>query len=251
LKTQKNKNILITAIYSAKSIMKIAVTGRAGKDVEMLAKQIKACRHQVVKRNPEVVITLGGDGSFLWAERKYPSVPKLMIRNHSICKKCTEGEVRFLLDRLLSKKYKIKSSPKIEAVIKKKNQTIKKLAANDIVIRNKEQWHALRFTVAVNNKPLRKEYIGDGVVVATPFGSTGYFKSVAGRRFHSGIGLAFNNPTEKAKPIIMKDPVLKVAIKRNTALLSADNDPKTVSLKPGDSAEIKKSKEEFKIVQIP
>jgi len=35
--------------------------------------------------------------------------------------------------------------------------------------------------------------VGDGILVATPFGSTGYYRSITGGQFTDGLGVAFNN----------------------------------------------------------
>jgi len=52
-------------------------TQRQGpKDVLKLARQLKSLGHDVVRARPEIVISFGGDGSFLWAERTYPGRPE-------------------------------------------------------------------------------------------------------------------------------------------------------------------------------
>ena len=70
-------------------------------------------------------------------------------------------------------KYKIENQIKLEIIIKGK----KILCLNDFVLRNKNPYEAIRFTVN------GKEKIGDGVVVSTPFGSTAYFNSITKKKF--------------------------------------------------------------------
>ncbi|MBI2022824.1 NAD(+)/NADH kinase [Candidatus Daviesbacteria bacterium] len=105
----------------------------------------------------------------------------------------------------------------------------------------------LRSGLSLNNrKPRtlspRKLIIGDGVVIATAFGSTGYFKSVTGKTFETGINLAFNNTTEKIEPLFLnKWDLIKIKIIRGPAALSVDNNPKIPTLKEYDEVKIKVS----------
>ena len=91
--------------------------------------------------------------------------------------------------------------------------------------------------------------IGDGVVVATPYGSTAYFHSITGKRFPKGIYMAFNNPTKTMKPVRIKDKV-KIKIKRENAMVFADNCRKIFMLRPGDEVIIKKSREKAMFVKV-
>jgi NAD+ kinase len=231
--------------------MKIVVIGKIKKDVDMLKRRIKRCSScKIVEKNPDFVFSFGGDGSFLIAERIFPLIPKLLIRDRSLCKKCNEDKLKIVLEKLIHKQFIIKKYYKIEAKIKKQNKLIKKIAVNDIVIRNKEPYHALRFTLRINNKRINDVFIGDGIVTATSFGSTGYFYSITKKNFKEGVGVAFNNVTIKANPLIFKNPIIKLKIIRNKAVVCSDNDRRTIIIDKGDIVEIRKSKERFKIIEI-
>ncbi|MBI4020263.1 MAG: hypothetical protein HY367_02940, partial [Candidatus Aenigmarchaeota archaeon] len=45
-------------------------------------------RGVTISKDPDFVITYGGDGTILVAERKYPGVPKIPISRSRICSKC-------------------------------------------------------------------------------------------------------------------------------------------------------------------
>ena len=66
---------------------------------------------QIVERNPDYVITLGGDGTVLFSERKFPQVPKLIIKRSRICRKCDYAfsEVDKVLKKIKQGKYMIVS----------------------------------------------------------------------------------------------------------------------------------------------
>jgi len=44
-------------------------------------------------------------------------------------------------------------------------------------------------TVKVNGKVLVPNLIGDGLIVASPYGSSAYFYSIAKKKFKKGLGL--------------------------------------------------------------
>jgi len=110
------------------------------------------------------------------------------------------------------------------------------VALNEIVIHNKNPQHGIRYRVFLDKTDLGKEFIGDGLVVATPFGSTGYYRSITDSYFELGIGIAFNNSTEQADSLVVKEQrQIKVLITRGPALLYADNQTKIINLKEQES----------------
>ena len=124
------------------------------------------------------------------------------------------------------------------------------MAVNDIVIRNKNQYEAIRFNVKINNKDLNSKFIGDGIIVSTVFGSTGYFNSITKTTFTKGIGLAFNNILARTYEILKEDDVIDLILLKGQALVSADNNKKLISLKENSKIRIKKSKEKAFIVLL-
>ena len=220
--------------------MKILLTGKNIKDMEGLAKSLG---FEIVVQNPDVIISYGGDGTLLTSERIYPKIPKLPIRDSSICKKCPSHEEKVLLKKLLEQKLQIKEYQKLETTIL--YQTF--YALNDFVIRNSIPIHAIRFQTT----PYDKLTIGDGIVISTPFGSTGYFKSITGKTFKDGFGLAFNNTTEKVAPCFFKneDKVIFKLI-RGTATLSFDNNPDLLKVDEGSEIIFKLSDQKAKIYEL-
>ena len=192
---------------------------------------------------PDVVICFGGDGTLLHAERLHEGVPKLVIKDGSICKTCNTGNLGAILKKFFKGEYIIKTEPKLEA--KTKNQTL--IATNDVVIRNADQHHAIRFEIKTNNKTAKA--IGDGVVISTAFGSTAYYNSITRTTFKEGIGIAFNNTTEEIKPINTKNKITFV-LKRNKAYITSDNKSKKITLSEGDAVVVQRSKQTIKIIQI-
>lgn len=217
--------------------MRVILTGKNSKDIEKLVKKLG---FEIVTEDSDVVLSYGGDGTLLSAERKYPGIPKLPIRDSLICKKCPEHNDEVLLKKLISNRLQLKVYRKLETEILFK----KFYALNDFVVRNSFPIHAIRFDA--NDKFL----IGDGIVIATPFGSTGYFKSITGKTFDSGFGIAFNNTTQEVSPLILKaGNVVNFRLKRGKATLSFDNSPDIFNIDEGSELIFKLSDQVAKIYE--
>ena len=85
--------------------------------------------------------------------------------------------------------------------------------------------------------------IGDGVIIATVFGSTGYYKATGGKIFEKGIGISFNNlhNIDEESFVVKENSVVKLAIIRGPAWLLADNNDNFIELDAGDTVTVKRS----------
>lgn len=234
--------------------IKVAIVGAGKWDVARLLAQhgLKSS-----SRHPDIVISYGGDGTALEAERQYPGVPRLLIRNSLICRQCshhTIQEIEMALEMLAKGQYTVKEEMKIEASVRGRKK--KMVALNEFNIHYIPPT-ALRMNVSVNGKRLlatrhrhderthllHDVFIGDGLVVSTPHGSKGYFKSITHRAFGKGIGIAFNNTVQSAKPSIARpQDTVQVTIVRGPGALYADNIRKFIALRDDDTIMICRDK---------
>lgn len=244
-----------------------------GKHASLVKKLCRKHGFAVDGRKPDLVVTFGGDGTILHSERLYPGVPKLCARFSQHCLKCGVGtffhsklhhgeHVNLLhsaaaleeaLKKIASKKnekIKVKMEEKLEAVVKRRGKKVfRTTALNEIQVHNKNPLHAIRGVACAGSDC--RTFIGDGVIVSTPFGSTAYFYSVTGKSFEKGVGIAFNNPTKKTPPIFsdLKGKSARIFIERRNGLLIADNDPKMFLLEAADEILVKKSGKKALFVQ--
>lgn len=189
---------------------------------------------------PEFVVSYGGDGTIMRAEYQYPGVPKIILQGSRICKKCSNLSNEEILQKVKKGKYKIKKHFKLQ--VKAKNKVL--TAMDGILVHNKDPRHGIRYKVEISGKSIGHEIIGDGVVVATPFGATGYYRSITDSVFEVGIGVAFNNSTEQADHMVLReDAEIKLHITRGIAEVFADNQKEYIELDDGDEVVIKKSNE--------
>lgn len=225
--------------------MKTLIVGKETAEVEKKAKDMG---FELVTENPDVIISYGGDGTLLSAERQYPSIPKLPIRNSKICIKCPKHEEEILLKGLYEGRLLLGIFKKLETIIFYK----KIYALNDFVIRNIEPIHAIRFKIFQDDIPTGPLYIGDGIVLATSFGSTAYFKSITGESFEDPQkwALALNNTTENIGPDYPEDDdQIGFKLVRGKATLSFDNSPEIFTIDEGSEISFKLSDQAARIYE--
>ena len=238
--------------------MRVLLYSKFGQYPQNLEQFVKDSGLDIVKENPDVVITFGGDGTLLGAERDFPAVPKLPLKESGIGYHAIQKPIEETLELFTGNKLQIRQYFKLEVTFGEK----KFLALNEVTIRNSLPTSALRFSVESHpeQRPINIGHvegsptilIGDGLIVSTPYGSSGYFYSVTRKTFESGIGLAFNN-VHNANPqhqILDESAEIKVKILRGPGQLAVDNNPDLIDLLETAEITIKKSPEFAKIFTI-
>jgi NAD+ kinase len=205
---------------------------------------------KLVEENPDFVVCYGGDGTVLFSERMFPEVPKLIIKTSRACRMYDYAldDLRKLLSKIKAGDYRIHTEMKLETTAKGERL----VGLNEIQVHLKLPIYAVRFSLSADGKEY-DELIGDGVIVATPFGSTGYYKATGGKSFKTGIGVSFNNlhNTNATSFVVPEDSVVKLTISRGPAWLLADNNEKFVELEAGDSVTVRKSGSVANFIYFP
>ncbi len=220
------------------------------RDPSKVRKVLVAEGFEVVEENPDFIVCYGGDGTVLFSERKFPEVPKLIIKTSRACRMYDYdlSDLRGLLSKIKAGNYQIHTEMKLETVAKGERL----VGLNEIQIHLKLPIYAVRFSLSADGKE-HKELIGDGVIVATPFGSTGYYNATGGESFEKGIGISFNNLHNKnAKSFVVpEDLVVKLTVTRGPAWLLADNNENFVELDAGDAVTVRKSESVANFIYFP
>ena len=211
-----------------------------------LVKAVEKAKVKIDRQRPDYVITYGGDGTILKAENKFPGIPKVPIRNSRICSMCVaygKDNINFVLEKLSKKNFTLERMNKVEATFKGKRP----VATNEIQIHNKDPRVAIRFNLETNNQKLQ-ELIGDGLIFATAFGSTAYYRSLGLEPFKKGVRIGFNNVYPHREPIKLDSSAFVEVVRENGLLLCDNTD--MIILKPGDKVEVKESKEQAVFVRL-
>ena len=168
--------------------MKVKIIGISDA-VNQLRPRLEQYDCKVVDCSPELIITYGGDGALLGAERDYPNIPKLPLRATALC---PEHSIESQLEDFFANR--LKTSELIKLCGTAQGQPL--LGINDIFIHNQDPVSAVRYRIWIDDELYAKEIVGDGVGIATVHGSTAYYRSITHSIFRIGIGLAFCNSTE-------------------------------------------------------
>ena len=195
---------------------------------------------KIADNKPDFILCYGGDGTVLFTERTIPEIPKLIIKTSRVCRKFdyTLKQLKNLLSNIKKGNYCLHKKMKLEVEAKGK----KLVGLNEIQIHLKLPIYAVRFSLSVNGRDY-KELIGDGVIIATVFGSTGYYKATGGKSFEKGIGISFNNlhNIDEESFVVKENSVVKLAIIRGPAWLLADNNENFIELDAGDTVSVRRS----------
>lgn len=125
------------------------------------------------------------------------------------------------------------------------------VAVNEVQLHNDDPRHAIRFTVTLNGQE-GQSVIADGAILASAFGSTGYFQSVTGQTFEKGFGFALINPAKKANPIFLHvSDVVTIRLERGPATVYADNDPTSIPAKVGSTVTFRASAQKARVIVFP
>lgn len=141
-----------------------------------LSEVARGCGIEVVDpsvRTPDAVIALGGDGTMLSAVHLFPGIPLLGLNLGSLGYLATVEESHFedAIKALAEGRYSIsrRMALSVRGVC----------ALNDVVVSRGVSGHATRLDFKVDGKKVTR-FVADGLVIATPTGSTAYSLAAGG-----------------------------------------------------------------------
>lgn len=201
---------------------------------------------RVVEEDPEVVVCYGGDGTLLAAELIWPGVPKAPILNSRRGHRCIPHPPEEVVAALARGTLSANDYTKIECVVASegcKEPGALLVALNEFNVHMGRINSAVRFQIWLNDEAYDdgNEFVGDGFVVCTPFGSTAYFAQLTRGIFTTGIGIAFKATRERIDHLVVPaDVEIRLLITRGPAELAHDSSHEYVSLAAGDELTIRR-----------
>jgi len=163
--------------------------------------KLPACSH---------ALTFGGDGTMLrmsktLAERAIP-VLGVNLGSLGFMAETTPKEVTMILTKLLADKLPIENRMMLALKHQRKTVTTEYGALNDAVIHAGSTGRIITVS-AYRNKEFIADYIGDGLIVSTPTGSTAYSLAAQGPIVHPQLSLFILTPisphTLTQRPLIV------------------------------------------------
>lgn len=212
----------------------------------------KAVSRDALARRSDLAVVVGGDGTLLNAGRTLApaGVPILGVNAGRLgfMVDIAPADVRTALDEVLKGRYVREQRLMLSAQIRRGRKTRGPfLAINDIVIRNQAAVRMLEFETWLDEEFISL-HRADGLIVATPTGSTAYALSGGGPVMHPGLEALTVVPicphTLSDRPIVIgSDRAVRLVLggaRGTRAMCTADGQhDETVSA--GDSVEITRS----------
>ena len=210
-------------------------------------------------RAVDVVLVLGGDGTFLSASRGCPAGTAVAGINLGTLGFLTEhapSETFHLLDAVCSGQVVVERRARLRAVVNNGRQTWEMQALNDVVVTKAALARILNIRVMVGGEVLT-HLRSDGLILATPTGSTAYNLSAGGPIVHPGLDALIITPicshglTQRPVVVPMNLPV-KVWVEddRGGGYLTVDGQL-GVPLPSGVEVEIGPSPEPLAVIREP
>jgi len=213
--------------------MKIKLLGKNLQDIRPLLARFGL---QEAESGFEVVVTHGGDGALLGAERDYPGVPKLPLRDAATAPTCGGHSAARRLEKFVSGGSALTRLPKVVGVTSAGESAA---GINDVFLHSASHTSALRYRVRIDGELYASEVVGDAVGIASVHGSGAYYRSITHSVFRVGIGLAFSNSTESVDHMVLDAASrIEIEITRGPARLAADNDPRELAVAEGESVSL-------------
>lgn len=205
---------------------------------------------QTIGREADLAIVLGGDGTMLGIARELApyGVPLIGV-NHGRLGFMTDIALDAMpetLTAMLAGRYERERRILLEAtVLRGEAEIFHARAVNDVVISRGIAGGMVEFTVRVDGVTMYNQR-GDGLIIATPTGSTAYALSASGPILHpnlSGLVLVPVAPqTLSNRPIALPDHCLIEVEITDVRDASAHFDMQSLSaLRPGDVVRVRRS----------
>lgn len=211
----------------------------------------------------QCAIVLGGDGTLIHcATHLIPlSIPILGINLGTVgfLAEIEKHRVSDALDRLFADDYEIESRMMIKGKPSDSHDSSAGYALNDIVISLKGLTRIINFKIYVNDM-LVDDFRGDGVIIATPTGSTAYNMSAGGPVILPNADVMVITPicphTISPKSIVVSsDDTIRIAIskaKKNLEdnIIATFDGQKVIEIGTEDELLIKKAEYDTRLIRL-
>ena len=208
----------------------------------------------------DLAIVIGGDGTMLAAARE-------LVRHHVPLVGINQGRVGFMTDighddmragigAILDGKYEVEERSLLDAELVRDDKTVlRTIALNEAVVGKGAQGRLIEFELRIDG-----EFIytlrADGVIVATPTGSTAYALSAQGPILHpavAGLTLVPLNPhTLSARPVSVSErSVIEIAMVHALDARAHFDGLALADMAEGDRLVLKRSADTVRFVHPP
>ena len=221
---------------------------------------LRGVDYAAIGAEAKLAIVVGGDGTMLAAARN-------LVRHHVPLVGVNQGRVGFMTDighddmrsgigAILEGKYTLEERALLEAEIKRNNKSVlQTIALNEAVVGKGSQGRLIEFNLLIDGEfvyTLR----ADGVIVATPTGSTAYAMSAQGPILHPAVPafalVPLNPHTLSARPVSVSDRMMiEIVLVRALDARAHFDGFALADMQQGDRLLLKRSADAVRFVHPP
>jgi len=244
-------------------IGRVGIVAHGGKEASVrIGREISdllAARDVVVSsEDPDIVLSLGGDGTMLRAARlaHLADAPLLGINLGTLgfLTEVDADDVASAIERVFAGEYQVERRMMLECTSSDDGDTC--VGLNEILVERSSEHRLVRLEVAINGEGLAA-FNADGVIVATPTGSTAYALSAGGPIVSPGAQCLVLVPVSAhmifSRPFVLSaDDVVEVRVDPTAgrrASLSVDG-ADGWELPPGAVVSVRRHRRDLQLVRL-
>lgn len=209
----------------------------------------------------EVILVFGGDGTFLGVAReacKYGTpILGINLGGLGFLTEVTVDELYPMMERIIAGDYEVEDRQMLITSIRRGKKNIGTYEVlNDVVINKGALARIIDLAIYIEDSHVTT-YKADGIILATPTGSTAYSLSAGGPIVHPGIPVTIITPicphTLTNRPLVVSSKMkveIKVTTQEPDTYLTLDGQI-GVRLKTGDLIEVKRTDTSVKLIKSP
>jgi NAD+ kinase len=216
--------------------------------------------YETIGKSADLAVVIGGDGTMLAAARNLVGrrVPLVGIN---------QGRVGFMTDighddmqqgigAILEGKYSLEERALLDAeIIRDGKSVLRTVALNEAVVGKGSQGRLIEFELSIDGEFVYR-LRGDGVIVATPTGSTAYALSAQGPILHPAVPalalVPLNPHTLSARPVSVSDrSVVEIALVRALDARAHFDGVALTDMAEGDRLILRRSADVVRFVHPP
>lgn len=231
-----------------------ATKASSGAVRERLSEIARQCGIAVVDAssgNPDAIVVLGGDGTMLSAVHLFPGIPLLGLNLGSLGYLASVEETHF--DEAIKALSEGRFAVSRRTALKVRGVN----ALNDVVVSRGVSGHAIRLNFAVDGERATR-FVADGLVIATPTGSTAYSLAAGGPVLMPNSQSVVVTPVcphaLSSRPLVLRDTAkmevsVEVRERGDEPSVFADGRP-IGTISPGESLTVEKADVTVPLIEL-
>ncbi|MDR0857721.1 MAG: NAD(+)/NADH kinase [Oscillospiraceae bacterium] len=216
-------------------------------------REVRSVAEQLNLTGSGIMICLGGDGTLLRAAKESAklAIPVLGINYGDVGFLSAFGrdKLRAGLTAIARGAYETGNCPLLRY---ETDSGLSGLAFNELVLHRGAAALPLRLSAEIPGRG-QLRYLGDGLIIATPIGSTAYSQNSGGPVIDTGVNALLLTPVCCGMPprVVSDDSRITITVTGDVAaLLSADGETLPELLHPGESVRLFKAAEFVQLIRL-